>query len=78
MKLETKLGIYAIIIGLLVLSGLFMMMYHFEFYSELNTEDETIIMIIVFATKAMGILILYIASELYCKYFKRKNYEKYD
>ena len=51
------------------------MLYPFEYYEKLDklTEPEdTILLTIVFATKAIGILLLFIGSEIYSKHFKKK------
>lgn len=77
MKLEIKLGSYAIVIVLLALTGFIVMLYPFEYYSELNkTVGETnpnTFLFIVFGTKAIGVLLLHVASEMYNKHFKSKR-----
>ena len=75
MSLEKKLGIYLTFIILLVFFGFCIMLYPFEYYEKLDklTEPEdTILLTIVFATKALGILLLFIGSEIYSKHFKKK------
>lgn len=74
MGFKNKLSVYAISIILLILGGLIIMLYPFEFYNELNTTNITMTLYtsIVFGTKASGVGLLYIASEMYNKHFKSK------
>ena len=78
MKLETKLGIYAIMIILLSLIGLSILLYPFEYYSILDTKTENtnvslIAITTVFGTKVIGVLFIYIANKIYNKHFKLKK-----
>tara|TARA_R110000796_G_scaffold181330_1_gene297877 strand:+ start:29504 stop:29749 length:246 start_codon:yes stop_codon:yes gene_type:complete len=79
MKLEKKLGIYLTTIILLAIIGFGIMLYPFEFYSELDKMKEgteTSLMIIVFGTKAIGVGLLFLGSEMYHKHFKDRNYDE--
>jgi hypothetical protein len=78
MKLENKLGIYAMIAIFLTLAGFAVMLYPFEYYSELDKmtdNTDMTILLAVFGTKAIGVAMLYLASEIYHKHFKCKSYE---
>jgi len=74
MKLENKLGIYAIAAIILAIAGFIIMVYPFEYYSDLDAvTGESVglnLMITVFGTKAIGVLLLYISSGIYHKHFK--------
>jgi len=71
MKLETKLGIYAIITIVLTIIGLSVMLYPFEFYSLIDTKNFSTLSI-VFGIKGVGVIMLYISSEIYSKHFKKE------
>ena len=77
MSLENKLGLYAIVIILLVLCGMVVFVYPFEFLNNIDTMNPAglpgVIMLILF--KGSGVLMLYLASGMKQKHFKSINNE---
>ena len=70
MKLEIKLGIYAITSIIMILVGLSVLLYPFEFYSLESEELDIYIVLGTIATKAIGITMFWIGSKIQRKHFK--------
>jgi len=70
MKLETKLGIYAVTSIIMILAGLSVLLYSFEFYSFESKELDTLTVLSTIATKAIGVTMFWIGSKIYSKHFK--------
>jgi len=75
MKLQNKLGIYAIISILLLMLGLIMAIYTFSFYEglDVNIAGEDLNLFTIISVKSLGLLIIYAGISLYSKHFKTKS-----
>jgi hypothetical protein len=73
MSLEKKQGKYLITMMTLIIIGFTIMVYPFYYYEELAkvTENtDSILLTAVVLTKGFGVLLLFLASEIYHKHFK--------
>ena len=73
MSLEKKQGKYLTTMIILIIIGFTIMVYPFYYYEELAkvTENtDAILLTAVVLTKAFGVLLLFLASEIYHKHFK--------
>jgi hypothetical protein len=75
MKLQNKLGIYAIMSILLLILGLTIAIYNFSFYEGLcvNTAAENLNLFTIISVKSLGVLIIYAGISLHSKHFKIKS-----
>jgi hypothetical protein len=75
MKLQNKLGIYAIISILLLILGLTIAIYNFSFYEGLNvnTNVKDLNLFTIIGVKSSGVLTIYAGIVLHSKHFKIKS-----
>jgi hypothetical protein len=76
MKLQNKLGIYAIISILLLVLGLIIAIYDFSFYEglDVNIAGEDLNLFTIISVKSLGLLIIYAGIRLHSKHFKTKSW----